>query len=535
MAKRSLIKDNARQAAKILLERLQVKFNAISLNWFFFHPQFPSMYAFSQLFDRLKLSHAVIKVAPKDLEELPKPFLTHFVSDGGGFFMVVDGVNENNVQFINETGQVEDYPKSDFLAGWTGVAAIFDPKGGEQETAYLQNRIKEFIAKHRWPFFVTMMCALLFSTILQQGITNYTTLGLILIVTKLIGTLLSGALLIQTFDAQNPFFHKICMPSKKQDCSSILNSKGAKLLGVFSWSEIGFVYFASLLLYLIVFPVLATVFVAAAASLLAVPYTIYSLWYQKYVARIWCKLCLLVQLVLYIDAWLLLFFKDQLVFYSGVDRGIISLFMIGLGLLSAYSVLKPMLEAWIQSKSEMPKLKKLKYDHEVFTMTQKRILPVRIPLEILKPINFGNTSGDHQIIMIANPLCRPCQEAHDSIFSFLEYKQNVSFIEIFAIEDKPENEAYQLALMMLQLQVLLSKNEFLVALKDYYTNYRLSPELWKAKYSNPGINTEEAVERLNQQISWCKEQKITTTPLILYNGSVLSSLYSLTDLDYFTD
>jgi len=80
---------------------------------------------------------------------------------------------------------------------------------------------------------------------------------------------------------------------------TILNSKASKTFGI-SWSEVGFFYFATTLLFLLIpgFDFLSKATVISVANLAAVPYVFFSIYYQWKVARQWCPLCLTVQVVL---------------------------------------------------------------------------------------------------------------------------------------------------------------------------------------------------------------------------------------------
>ena len=90
---------------------------------------------------------------------------------------------------------------------------------------------------------------------------------------------------------------KICSLFSKKDCNNVLESEAAKLWGVFGWSEIGLGYFASNVLIAIFVP--KAISILALINILALPYSFWSVWYQKVKARQWCPLCLIVQVLLW--------------------------------------------------------------------------------------------------------------------------------------------------------------------------------------------------------------------------------------------
>ena len=88
---------------------------------------------------------------------------------------------------------------------------------------------------------------------------------------------------------------------QKGGCDSILELKASKFFGIFSWSEVGFTYFSVSLLALLVFP--QWICYLALCNACCLPFTFWSIWYQRFKAHKWCTLCVSVQATL----WLLFF------------------------------------------------------------------------------------------------------------------------------------------------------------------------------------------------------------------------------------
>ena len=83
---------------------------------------------------------------------------------------------------------------------------------------------------------------------------------------------------------------------KQGDCNNILTSEYSQLLGIISWAEIGFSYFVFNLLVILLNP--SWVRYLCIMNLFTLPYTFWSIWYQKYKMKTWCILCLSVQCIL---------------------------------------------------------------------------------------------------------------------------------------------------------------------------------------------------------------------------------------------
>ena len=116
----------------------------------------------------------------------------------------------------------------------------------------------------------------------------------------IVGIVVASLLLWYEIDKNNPVLQKVCGGITKGDCNAILTSKQAKLFSWLSWSEVGFFYFTGSLLTLLFADSAITnsMELLLWINALALPYTIFSVYYQWRVAKQWCLLCLVVQGVL---------------------------------------------------------------------------------------------------------------------------------------------------------------------------------------------------------------------------------------------
>ena len=115
------------------------------------------------------------------------------------------------------------------------------------------------------------------------------------------GLYISYLLVQKSLNIHNPAADKVCGVIQNGGCDSVLATSAAKFFGLFGWSEVGFGYFSVSLMTLLVFP--QWIGYLALCNVCCLPFSFWSVWYQKYRARHWCTLCLSVQLTL----WLLFF------------------------------------------------------------------------------------------------------------------------------------------------------------------------------------------------------------------------------------
>ena len=116
-----------------------------------------------------------------------------------------------------------------------------------------------------------------------------------------LGLFFSYLLLQKSLGIHTGTSEHVCGILEKGGCDSIMALKVSKLFGVFPWSEVGFGYFGVSLATLLVFPHLRPSL--ALCNVCCLPYTFWSIWYQRFRAHHWCTLCVGVQSTL----WLLFF------------------------------------------------------------------------------------------------------------------------------------------------------------------------------------------------------------------------------------
>lgn len=112
-----------------------------------------------------------------------------------------------------------------------------------------------------------------------------------------IGLYFSFLLLQKSLNIHTAASERVCGILEQGGCDSIMQLKVSKLFGVFSWSEVGFGYFGISLVTLLIFPHLLPQL--ALCNVCCLPYTVWSIWYQRFRAHHWCTLCVGVQSTLW--------------------------------------------------------------------------------------------------------------------------------------------------------------------------------------------------------------------------------------------
>ena len=253
------------------------------------HPDWPSLLCISDSLSKWNVPNAAGKVEVSDIDLFPVPFIALTKSQENPLEIVTE-VTEKYVRLYSTDRNkhiVEN--RESFLQRWDGVYLIAEKNEKSGERDFEINRKKAFV-KSLVPisFFVlmTIMSVLfLFRNLVSSEIVSNVPIIFQYII-LMIGIFVTSLLLWYEIDNDNPLLHKVCTGIVKGNCNAILNGAQSKLLSWLSWSEVGFFYFAGgLLTLLFIEPLDYSIIIIAYLNILALPYTVFSVFYQGRVAK----------------------------------------------------------------------------------------------------------------------------------------------------------------------------------------------------------------------------------------------------------
>lgn len=260
---------------------------------------FKTWFGLSRLLEEYGVASAAYTIPDRSkLPGLPTPFIAHISERGGGNVIVTD-IRAGEVDYLS-LGQPLTVPIDQFLREWDGNVFFSHPQANSGEPEYrLHRRLDFFTHAKKW---VLLLCGiiLLIYAFIANGI--YVKPAAYFITLFDLGGLYVTYLLVQkSLRIHNPKADKFCGILQEGGCDDILSTSASKFFGLFGWSEVGFAYFSVSLLSLLLFP--ASLPALALCNLACLPFTVWSIWYQRFKAHRWCTLCVTVQSTL----WLLFF------------------------------------------------------------------------------------------------------------------------------------------------------------------------------------------------------------------------------------
>jgi len=514
------------------LEVLKVKHTSdFSDKYFNEHPHKYNLFGISKMLFDYGIENAGTRIVDKEQDifniELP------FVAFSGGEFVVVYKIESDKVHYLwNGKKVVVSVP--DFIQAWSGIVLLTETTPDSIEPDYKEHRKKELLnVAQKLILFVAGIVFLGISYISQSLFSN---IGITsLLVVNLIGVYIGYLLVLKQMKIQSKYGDKICSLFSKSDCNNVLESEAAKLWGVFGWSEIGLGYFTANILILLFLPHLIPYLIIL--NFLTLPYSLWSVWYQKVKAKQWCPLCLIVLFLLWVIFALAgIFGYLQLPAFELQDILIAGcIYAIPI---FTFNLLIPKLSEGNQVEQLRQEINSIKANEDVFKALLDKQPRYEVNLEDSR-ILFGNPNTDLQITILTNPFCNPCAKMHKRIEELLNTVHDKICIQYIFSSFSPDLDFANKGL----IAVYLEKEE--KQMKQIYSDwFEKGKPLKEAFFKDLQLNTDKPELRSNRpsQIesefqkheAWKEKTQLRATPTILVNGYQLPENYKIEDLQYFT-
>lgn len=463
------------------------------------------------------------------LLEFPQPFIAHTLAPTRrGDFVVVSELKGNIIRYYDTVEGEKEVTLKEFEAKWSGIAIV---SFQEVIKSDLWQTIQYYLEKHN----ILLSVMALF----MGGACCYTAVHslffTIILLLKIIGIYASIQIIRYELGFSNQFAQRLCPTSDSQgsSCKNIVNSEKASILGV-KWSHLGLFYFLGcfLTLSLSVFgnsvsPILNWL------SFFTVPtlgFTGYSIWFQRYVMSQWCKLCLSLLSIFFLETLTFAYYAAWDFHSFILNWKIIGIISIGFGValfLIFYGVKLLTLEnqktyyakKWYQTKKN-PKIRSILWNDA------KHIEVKGAPTLMLRPSEVDN---ELHIVVITSPSCQTCRANHTTIEK--QAKQLKAKVDVlFSVNpySEKETDSYKVIERLLQLYENNQIQMFHDAMNKWFSGKEITFKIWE-KYFKPTVD-EDVTSHIIEQFEWCQQHQIKYTPTILVNGRMLPNIYEIADL-----
>jgi uncharacterized membrane protein len=536
------ILHNACVVTKLLLQQLKVLVTDIDIiEKLENHPDFPALLCISDSLKKWNVENIAFKISTSELQQIETPFIAHTYTEGG-LYVLVKALTDTHITYTKGTGGKDTVIETieSFASNFSGVVLVAEASTQSGQEDYSISKRKQNRKQAVLPTTMAITILVLIVSWLLYTKAVFTIANIILLPIMFFAAigLVASILLWYEVDKYNPTLQKICTggQTSKANCDAIVNSKQGKLLGVISWGEVGFIYFAGYLLSLLMLPALGSnvLNVLVPLSILALPYTVFSIYYQGVVAKQWCRLCLIVQLVLaimFISYALAGYIVWPLVTIHLVPAQMLAILVFFAIPTAAWYIIKPLWFAKQKNKNVQSSYNRLKYSTNVFEgLLQQQ--PQMLPANTNLGINIGINNANNHIVKVCNPYCGPCARAHKHLHEMLAQNSNTQLQIIFTATTNTTDDRRQPVQHLLAIQQY--KKEWLhKAIDTWYLQEGITYEAFAQQYPIEEQLLEEQLPKIAAMDSWCKQQHIIGTPTIFINKQQLPDAYTVEDISYF--
>lgn len=501
-----------------LLHLLNVKYTAkYVISLYKSNPYRNSLYGLSMILSSYNIDNVAIRLENKQqIRNLEPPFIAY----ASNRFVLVKQMKNGGFEclFNNEYLNIE---MEEFISIWSGILLMIETNDRSIEPNYFENRNRELLDR----LFSSLLWIIVFSIgffyFTFSNLWTYKSL-------TVLGVLLSGIyvsflLLKKQLKVQSAFADKLCSLFNKSSCNSVLESEASKFLGVFSWSEIGFTYFIST--FFICIGGIPWISYCAWINICTLPYTLWSIWYQRFRVKQWCPMCLIVMGIF----WLLFIVHLYCGYFEMQSFDLIKMLWLMILYVLSFLIIHKLLSIFTDalSKQELVyEIANLKMNEDVF-MSLLKSNEYHDVFYSTSHIVFGNLKAKTLISILTNPHCEPCAKMHFRLNKLLSKSPDKYCIQyIFSSFDES----------------LSISNKILIAA---YLKYaiedatRLYDKWFKAGKYNGRVFIEQNDLDINEQVeqeyqsheAWIEKTKLRTTPTILINGYELPVQYKIEDLE----
>ena len=517
--------DNARAATANLLVLLGMnvpKDLATELND---HPEYPGLTAVMDCLDEIGVKARAVQGELNDLPSIDYPNMAHLEMDDEGRFVVLCEVDvrERRLVWLDPEEGWKEGSWDEFGELWTGVIMLAsaparrcEPTGGDSVWMARSERLARWtapflIAAFLWPWFLH----------LERGADR------LWFALKVLGLALSSVL---------AFHHQglgkdLCPAGEKFNCTNVLLSPAARLFGKVPVADLGAVYFLwGIFVFLSSLAIPAAEFRSSlmtltVAAVLAVPYPIFSIWYQGVRLRRWCWLCLAVQAVI-VSEFLLSLYRIRGP-GGGPWPGPGSNDMLGAALAAVtWLLFRSVLTSHFEAGAYKKSIRTLRDDPVTVETFLKGAPPVP-PYSASHDISLGPEDAPFELVVVSHPVCMYCARTHAEIKTRMQdFEDLLTMKQRFRIEGKNDPGRAK-ALVPLSLWIQGQRSEALSALDACFDSKARAPS------ALPADQIDAANALLEAQTAWARHAGCKGTPTLFLNGRKLLPNDSLRGLRMF--
>ncbi len=504
----------------IVFKHFDIPYTKIGLESFInSNPFSHTIYGVSKILTAYGVSNQPVRV--NEPENFLKDLTNSCIIIYRGAYILVTHSDYEDVFGIDLNGFSFKINIQELLSEWNGKAIIITSAENAKEPNYANNKLSQTLNSGKSiAVLVCLMIIIAYGFLLYT--TSYTSLRLEILLVSFLGIGVSYLLLLKQLNIENVFADKLCSLVKEGKCKDVTDSKGGKLFGLVSLSEIGMAYFIVNVLILAYLPSLMETM--GLINIMILPFSFWSLWYQKFRVTNWCVLCICVLLLMWVQAFI--FVMNGLLYHmSFIWNNIVLVFVLYLAVTLFLNKFMDYLQYKHMYYRVRTNYNKLKYDSRI-----KKILLYPnhhcINDNNCSSIVFGNPNSSNIITVFSNPLCNPCAKLHNLIHNYPS--KNVCIRYAFTHYDRDSSIINKFFIALYQQY---GATVAWSALSEWYEYGRKKGVAFFSKF-DLNIESDRVKYEFNKHEAWANNEFLIGTPTAFVNGLMVEWPYEVTDYLY---
>lgn len=478
-----------------------------------------SMLGLSVLLTECNVSNKCVRLSDDDIKGFDKPFITIL----NGNFIIARNRGNGEMEVVGSDGKKQLMTIDEFIGGWNYVALIGSVSEKSREPDYNEHKHEEKTKRIIWISAIAGLAILAIAGIWGNqggGVLRYLLLGV-----NVCGAYVAFLLLQKDLDIPNPVTHKICGLIKENSCEDVTQSEGAEIFGVLHLSEIGAAFFGANILALLFIP--QTWNAICGIALCALPFTLWSIWYQRFKAHAWCALCLCTVGLLWIQGIIVM------AGWNGWHIGLGEFLLRGGVTAACYIVMAIAVNAIMRLFDKSMNLPRCEHAYNSLKIQPKVMWAYSAGLpeydttpEGCSGMIFGNRNAKYHLTVMSNPYCWPCAMMHRHI---KDWPGNDVAIQCVLTSFSPDREDINRFLIAAYQQ--LGEEEAWDLMCRWFEGGK---EKGTAFFDGLGLDITSSVveEEFNRHKNWVDGKPFPGTPTVLVNRRELTPPYGIDDYMY---
>lgn len=506
---------------RAILKNFNIDFISSDLDETIKYEPYPNtFYSLSNILKKYNIPNYGIKIENKHITQDMCPFIAIVNNQ----WVLVESIHDNVITYFtgNGMGRIQQTNINNFIKSWNGKAIAlgsFLPRKSKQK-----NITKSTFFTLKLTVLILSLIILTLASILKSPYAhNWMYYGVL--ISNCTGIFICYLIQQQDLNYNNPLAKKICGLIKNSNCSAVTNSRAAYIIQDFKLSDIGLAFFIVNTLVLILFS--EYIYELALYSVIVLPFSFWSIWYQKHIAKSWCALCLTTLFLMWIQAGLYAI--------GGIYNNIITeysvyrMIMIGLTYLIGLIIINKLVQIIKNNKEEVVwhrRYNELKVDQPVIDAYIGKQSACDISIKNCSSLIFGNPNAQTTITIFSNPLCGPCARMHSLIKNMPGDIIKIQYVMTYFSKDYMDiNKA------IIASYFQLGAGKTWEILTEWFDGGKLKGFEFFRQF-NLDITARNVEKELKKQDEWARSLPLEGTPTDFINGREIVWPYTIEDYMY---